>query len=255
MTSFEQLVGAADTTAIKELDYSSFSEHDVLNLILQRSEIIRDHDVKKKSPVVSAWLQGDAAPGYALIEKMGDELMRRAAAIIWLEYQEIKPTLDTLSATSIADIGCGYAIFDLFFWRDFPGRVVLIDIETSDERHFGFAETGSAYSNLDVARSFLTKNGVKSSNVYCVNPQKEDLSRKKAVDLAVSFVSCGYHYPLSTYTNFFEKQVTPTGSVIVDLRRKRAAEEIEVLRPMGEVEEIAKVANGTGRRILLRKNG
>lgn len=253
MISFEQLEEAATLPEIKELDFSSFSKSDVLKLILQRSEIIRDQNVKKKSPVVLAWLQGDTAPGYALIEKMGDELVHRAAAVIWLEYQEIKSSIGTLAPKSIADIGCGYAFFDLFYWLDFPGRIILIDIEESDDRHFGFAQTGSAYSNLEVARSFLISNGVKASSVNCVNPQKKNLSRMKPVDLAVSFVSCGYHYPLSAYATFFEKQVAQDGSLIVDLRRKKAQQEMEVLKPLGEVSDIAKAANGTARRVLVRK--
>jgi hypothetical protein len=131
MITFEQICDTAESDDIKSLDYTSFSATDIFfNLVLQRSEIVTDQKVGARTPVIVSWMHGDLKPGLELIDKMGEELARRAAATIQLEYKRLKPVLDALNPSSIADIGCGYALFDLFFWRDFPGRLLLIDIET-----------------------------------------------------------------------------------------------------------------------------
>jgi len=181
-------------------------------------------------------------------------LMRRAAAVIWLEYQQLKPVIDRIAPRSLADIGCGYALFDLFHWRDFPGRLLLIDIESTEERHFGFQHKGAAYSNLRVAARFLQDNGVRSADIACLNPETQDLRIAPQVDLAVSFISCGFHYPCRTYQEFFRTGVADDGHVILDLRARKAARERRVLDPLGQVSDLAVSANGSGRRGVLRKS-
>jgi len=54
MITFEQLALAASDDAITGLDFSAFDRADVLNLIMQRSEIITDCNVGGRSPVVTA---------------------------------------------------------------------------------------------------------------------------------------------------------------------------------------------------------
>lgn len=187
---------------------------------------------------------------------MGDTLIRRAASIIWLEYLEMKPALDLLPRIpkSIADIGCGYAIFDLFFWRDFPGRLLLIDLEDNEVRHFGFKEKGAAYSNLEVARRFLAANGVPDGSIVCANPQKDNLEQLAPVDMAVSFISCGFHYPWQTYERFFQHQVAQDGAIILDLRQRKAASGREELKRIGAVSDLADAAYGNAARLLVQKS-
>lgn len=251
MITFEELIEATGTPRITDLDTSAFSPRDIVNIMLQRSEIIRDQ--RRPGKVVGAWVDNDEAPALALVDKMGDELARRAAAVIWLEYLELKPTLDAIAPTSVADIGCGYAIFDLFLWQDFPGQILLIDLERSDERHFGFRERGAAYSNLDVAKAFLTSNGVANSDIVCRNPETADLSDEPSVDLAVSFVSCGFHYPVELYMDFFEKGVASDGSVILDFRARKARPGVKLLKTLGNVTMVTDAAYGNARRVWLQK--
>lgn len=253
MITFEQMLAAADTPLIEGLDTGAFAPGDVANLILQRSEIIRDQ--RRPGKAIEAWTQGDIGPAMALVDRMGDTLIRRAAAIIWLEYQELKPVFAALhrSPQSIADIGCGYAIFDLFFWRDFRGRLALLDLEDSEARHFGFREQGAAYSNLSVARRFLIANGVPASDVLCCNPRSDDLTTLEPVDLAVSFISCGFHYPWETYEAFFRNQVAEDGAIVLDLRRRKARAGREGLQRIGAVSHVTDAAYGNAARLLVRK--
>ncbi|MEM7644447.1 MAG: class I SAM-dependent methyltransferase [Pseudomonadota bacterium] len=251
MITFDAILDATSDPRIRDLEIGAFEPADVVNLILQRSEIVRDRP--RSGRLIRAWVDGDETPLRAVVDEMGDDLIRRAAAIIWLEYQEMKPILDTLSPRRVADIGCGYAVFDLFLWQDQKPHLLLIDLETSDERHFGFDKTGAAYTSLAVAERFLTDNGVDPGAIVCRNPEKVDITREPSVDLAVSLVSCGYHYPVDTYWDFFLRTVTPDGAVILDLRARKAAEASALLESMGTLATLTDAADGTARRVVLRK--
>lgn len=60
MISFDDAVQAADTDTVTSLNISAFSQADVLNLVLQRSEIIMDHP--KRHQLIRKWLNGNDAP-------------------------------------------------------------------------------------------------------------------------------------------------------------------------------------------------
>ena len=251
MISREQMLEATKDPLIIGLKTTAFSAKDVVNLILQRSEIIGDQP--RPGRVVKAWETGDMAPALQLVEKMGDELIRRAAGIILREYREIKSMIDAVLPGRVADIGCGYAMFDLFLWQDHRSELLLIDLEQSDERHFGYRETGAAYSNLDVAKAFLTDNGVDAEHVTCLNPERQDILAEAPVDLAVSFISCGFHYPVDTYMPFFDRNVAAGGKVILDFRARKAREGREKLSAMGAVATLTDSANGNAKRVVLNK--
>jgi hypothetical protein len=243
------MLAMAEREDIRALDVSVFSESDVVNLIAQRSEILFDAD---GDHVMRQWSAGNEGPARDAVQARGDTLIRRAAGTIRAEYEDLRPTLAALAPGSLADIGCGYAIYDLFHWRDFPGRLVLIDLESTESRHFGYRESGAAYTSLETARRFLTANGVPSGDITLVNPARKALPKRK-VDLAVSFLSCGFHYPVETYLDFFRDGVTARGAVILDVRGRRLRGAAAALSTLGEVSEVTAAANGKAARILMRR--
>jgi len=234
MITFEQAMQTAQSARIADLDTSAFDTSDVLNLILQRSEIIGDQS--NPGRLIKAWTEGESAPILEAIARVGaDTLIRRAAAFILLEYEELRPLIAKTPPKSVTDIGCGYAIFDLFLAQDFDCKLTLIDLETSDERHFGFEQSGAAYSNLDVAAAFLNANGIAKKRIKTVNPEKTSLARIRDQDLVVSFISCGFHYPWSTYAVFFRDAVPAGGQIILDIRRRTLERTLAELGALGEV--------------------
>lgn len=250
MITQDEMLAAAASPEIAGLDFGALGEDDIVNLIAQRSEIIFDAD--DPAGVIKQWSQGREEPIRDLARARGAELARRAAGAILAEYAEIRPALHELAPRSIADIGCGYAFFDLFFWRDFPGRVVLIDLEATPERHFGYQGTGAAYSSLARAKAFLVANGVTARSVSLVNPGRKPLPRTR-VDLAVSFLSCGFHYPVETYAEYFRDGVTGRGAIILDLRGRRQAAAQPLLEALGPVRELTRAAGGKAARVMVRK--
>jgi hypothetical protein len=234
---------------IRALDTSAFGESDMVNMLLQRSEVL--YDSPRGVRAVRSWMDGDEGPILSEVERLGDELPRRVAAVIHADFKAIESNLDELPTDRIADIGCGYAIFDLFAARKYGSEILLIDIEQNDGRHFGFEDEAAAYTSLDQAGAFLEANGIEKKKIVRLNPQKKDLSKAKPVDLAVSFASCGFHYPVDTYMDFFDKKVKPGGAVIVDLRRRTADRQAAKLATLGKLEVLP--GHPKSRRVLVRK--
>ncbi|WP_246831378.1 SAM-dependent methyltransferase [Pseudotabrizicola formosa] len=240
----------AKAPAIRALDLSMFAAQDLVNLILQRSEVL--FDMPRSGQVIRAWNAGDEGPIRACVERCGDAIARRAAGVIHAEYRRLAPLLLANPPTRVADIGCGYALFDLFLARDTAASLVLIDIEQNTRRHFGYAEEGAAYANLSVARALLEANGIAAGRIETVNPERADLGALAPVDLAVSFLSCGFHYPASTYATYFQNSVVPGGTILLDLRAATATAQLAGLEGMGTVRDLP--APPKARRILLLKS-
>lgn len=244
------VLAAAGDPAVRALDLSMFGRGDLVNLILQRSEVLADS--RQGQRPVRAWIDGDSGPILAEVDRLGEDIARRAAGVILAEYRATRAAVLAAAPKRIADIGCGYAIWDLFAARDTGADIVLIDLEGNDRRHFGFADEGAAYSSLAVARDFMTANGVAAESLTCLNPGRDDLGQAGDVDLAVSFISCGFHYPVDAYLDFFRDRVRPGGAILLDLRRGTAKGQIGKLSALGQVAEELPSAH-KARRILLRK--
>lgn len=243
------IAAAALHPDVQALDLSMFGPQDLVNLVLQRSEVLFDQP--KSGRIIKAWSEGDGAPMHAAIDKLGPEIARRAAGVVHAEFLTLLPLLRDLAPRRIADIGCGYALFDLFAARELGCDLLLIDLEDNGQRHFGFTASGSAYSNLATARRFLETNGVPQGTIRTLNPKNDDLESAGKVDLAVSFLACGFHFPVTPYLEFFTHHVSASGAVLVDLRRTTAAEQRAQLAPLGQMQEVP--TQPKAERILVRK--
>lgn len=240
---------AADP-AIAGLDISCLERGDLINLVLQRSEVMFDRP--RSGQVIRAWAGGDTAPLEAEIDRLGAVVARRAAGAIHAEYRAIGPLLRELAPKRVADIGCGYGFFDLFLARDLKLDVVLIDLESNEHRHFGFSSEGAAYSSLARAKQLLRANGVLARQITTLNPRDKAPESIKPVELVVSFLSCGIHYPVDLYLPFLDKVLAPGGAAIFDLREATAATQAATLARFGTVSELDS-PQSKARRVMLRK--
>lgn len=241
----------AGAGAIQALDLGALGRDDYLNLILQRSEVLFDRP--RAGQVIRAWEQGDLGPILAEVDRLGDAIARRAAGVIAAETRAILPLLRDLAPRRIADIGCGYAFFDLFAARDLGASLLLIDLESNDLRAFGFKPEGAAYSSLAVAQALLQANGIAPAAIETLNPRDRAPETAGPVDLVVSFLSCGFHYPVDSYLPFLEQALSPGGAAIFDLRETTAAEQAAKLAAFGTLTDLP--APPKARRVLLRKGG
>ena len=238
----DEIPEAARAPGIAAIDVSALGRDDLVNLILQRSEVIADQPAP--GAAIRAWTEGDSGPLLEIVDRLGSDIAHRALAVVRSEFDALAPVLDpVLTQTGktrrrLADIGCGYAFFDLFAARRYGCGLALIDLESNERRHFGFEEAGAAYSSLDVARRFLKNNGVPAKDIRTLNPQRKDPLSLPTMHAAVSFLACGFHFPVDTYIPFFTQKVKPGGRVIVDLRARRAAPQVAALEKLGQLQTL-----------------
>jgi len=225
------IAAEVENDAIRALDLSMFDQQDLVNLILQRSEVL--YDLPRSGRVIREWNGGNMNPIVEQVDRLGAEIAYRTAAVIHAEYRAMAPILEKLAPERVADIGCGYAFFDLFLARDLGAKLLLIDLESNDRRHFGFKKEGAAYSSLSRAKEMLVANQVDAADVRTLNPEKEDPAKAGKVDMATSFLSCGFHYPVSLYQDFFTTTVNTGGSAIIDLREATAEQQLKQLQAYG----------------------
>ncbi|HHI69991.1 MAG TPA: class I SAM-dependent methyltransferase [Rhodobacteraceae bacterium] len=217
---------------IETVDFSMFDDVDVANLILQRSEV---GDVGQE---IRDWLNGNDAPLQKYAQENRNDVLAQALEVARRECEFFVEAIDDQNPESIADIGCGYAFADLFLYHRYNADITLIDIEESKDRHFGFEKSGSGYASLDKAFKFLTSNGVPKEKIRLVNPKKENVADIGCFDLAISLASCGFHYPVTTYSDFFSQQISKDGAIVLDIRKGSGG--IGLMKEFGEVEVLAK---------------
>jgi hypothetical protein len=236
--------GSKNTVSYKDVDFSSFTQADVVNLILQRSSTLDNQQG------IRDWMAGDASTLKTAAKEERDSILQVAFEEIADVYGVIRNSIATIAPKRIADIGAGYSFVDLMLYKEFGCDLVLIDIETSDDRHFGFQDAGAGYSSLSKARKFLMDNGVPSSAITTLNPQKKPVDTLGEVDLAISLISCGFHYPAETYDAFFRKQVSADGGIVIDIRKGSGA--LKYLKQIGDVQILE--ADGKRVNIFVRKS-
>lgn len=124
-----------------------------------------------------------------------------------------------ISVKKILDIGCGIAGWECFL--DQGKEIYLIDKTEVDEKiYYGYKEKTAFYNSMDIAKKNLIANGIKEENIFIqeATPKNEILFDEK-FDLVVSFISCGFHYPVETYLDQIYEKLNKGGALIIDIRR------------------------------------
>lgn len=137
------------------------------------------------------------------------------------EYEEIRPHLPR-RAVAILDIGCGVGGIDVLLHRHYgTPRLYLVDrTQTSDRVYYGFETRGAFYNSLEATRRLLLTNGVPEPALRFREVGDEcRLDIPEAVDLVISLISWGFHYPVTVYADQVRALLRPGGRVILDVRK------------------------------------
>jgi hypothetical protein len=212
------------------IDHSMIGNRQVFDLCLQRSD-------RLGRLIPSRTKSGDAWPKLmeTAVTTSRQQILDAVTAEISDVFDKIAPVIEKVGPGRLADIGCGQAFIDLLIHRHFGCDLVLIDIEASDDLHFGFKDSGAGYADLANARAFLVANGVPDSAITTINPLHSPLADIPPVDMAMSLLSCGFHYPVETYDAFFKAQVK--SAILLDCRSGRGGK--EALAAYGTVTELS----------------
>ncbi|MBY6139351.1 class I SAM-dependent methyltransferase [Leisingera daeponensis] len=214
------------------LDFSMFSDRDVANLLLQRTELA------KSGQTIRDWLAGGEQLLLDEARSSREHILHGALRIAERECAHFLQAADAIAPKRAADIGCGYAFSSLLMHRRYGCSITLIDIEDSNSRHFGFQGEAAGYASLETARAFLERNGVPPEQITSCNPKIGETASLGTFDLVYSQASCGFHYPVTTYENLFRNQVNSGGGIVLDIRKGSGG--IAAMKTFGAVEVLAK---------------
>lgn len=171
----------------------------------------------------------------------------RRAATIGRRYQrDIERTLDLVQPhlpariEAAVDVGGGIGGLCLGLWRRFPStlrRLFLLDrTEVTPTYYTGFRKEAAFYNSLDVGRRFLLENGVPPEVSRTVDAADEPFP-DGPLDLVISTLAWGFHFPVSTYVEEARRALSREGALILHVRKGTDGEEV-LATHFGEVRRI-----------------
>jgi SAM-dependent methyltransferase len=129
------------------------------------------------------------------------------------------------SARSVLDVGCGLAGIDVHiheYLRSNDPNIYLLDrTHVEDRVWYSFEAKGAFYNSLELAKVNLIRNGVPEDRVHCIEaPDDGNLDGViRSVDLVISTISWGFHYPISLYLGSVARIMSNGGVLLVDIRK------------------------------------
>ena len=144
---------------------------------------------------------------------------------------------------SILDIGCGIAGLDIILNEYLkPNKIYLLD-KTKIEKKiwYGFKKSGAFYNSLELAKKTFELNGVNTNIIELIDaPIDGNIPlEKESIDLVISTISWGFHYPIKTYIKSVLSLLKKKGVLIIDLRlSKNTKTELDELSKFFHVEII-----------------
>jgi SAM-dependent methyltransferase len=120
----------------------------------------------------------------------------------------------------ILDIGCGFAKTSELFQKKYGSELYLLesDIGNSPGQRigkWGTAESFQWYLPIERLKQAWDDQGMTYTLVDGANLQ---VPADVKFDLVYSWLSCGFHYPVSTYRDFIKQHTTADSIIIMDFR-------------------------------------
>jgi SAM-dependent methyltransferase len=131
----------------------------------------------------------------------------------------------------ILDIGCGNAYISEMFQKKYGTELYLLDGDFSSNlksakriAKYGAVEDFMFYSDVDDLKKEWDSKGI----VYTfVDANDIKIPSDVTFDLVYSWLSCGFHYPVSIYKDLIKKHTTDDSVIVMDFRRKTLDEQLK----------------------------
>ena len=131
---------------------------------------------------------------------------------------------------TILDIGCGLAWESRLFNEKYGCELWLLDgdategnknksEESTDVKYHQSTDSFLLYHSFEKLRSELDK--LETKNYRLIDCNNIEIQEDIKFDLITSWVSCGFHYPISTYKNLIKKHSHDNTVVAMDVRHQK----------------------------------
>jgi SAM-dependent methyltransferase len=158
------------------------------------------------------------------------EAKLRSRKIIDMYFSDMKQEYDSLkhflpaNCSRILDIGCGIAGIDIYINEHYAPQNIeyyLLDKSKIEEKvYYMFEEKGAFYNSLDITKATLVANGINENNIHLIEAtENNDIDIKQNVDIVLSLLSWGFHYPVNTYLDKVYALLNRKGVLILDIRK------------------------------------
>ena len=135
------------------------------------------------------------------------------------DFNMIEEYLPTHCDRSL-DIGCGLGLINILLYKKYKStNIYLLDkTELNVEEISGIHKNYKFYNSMQAAKETITLNGIEENklNLYETTDYKDLFNIK--FDVIFSLLSCGWHYPVSTYIDLLSNSLSDDGVLILDLR-------------------------------------
>lgn len=139
------------------------------------------------------------------------------------EYKVIEEYLPA-KCENFLDIGCGVAGIDVFIYKHYDNRpcAYLLDKSQLEKSiYYSFKRKGAFYNSLNIAREVLAINGIAAEKINLIEANdNNDINVSKKMDLIISLISWGYHYPVEVYIEQVCEKLNVNGLLIIDIRKQ-----------------------------------
>ncbi len=162
----------------------------------------------------------------------------------YLEIREHLPAHLPAHCGRVLDIGSGLGGIDVLISRHYGDQpfVTLLDGEDDPPQMHTHRQT---FNDMNVARDFLTKNGVRSDRFAYCTPNARDFVAPH--DLVLSFGSWCFHYPPNAYLPLLLSGggLHMNSIVIIDVRNDRLDYEHQLAKSLDRIALIRRSAKFT----------
>jgi SAM-dependent methyltransferase len=131
----------------------------------------------------------------------------------------------------ILDIGCGFAKVSELFQKKYGTELYLLesDMKNSPGKRigkWGTADSFQWYLPIETLKQAWDSQDLRYTFVDGANIQ---VPADVKFDLVYSWLSCGFHYPVTTYQNLIKQHTTSDSVIIMDFRGNLTAQQHEQL--------------------------
>jgi SAM-dependent methyltransferase len=160
----------------------------------------------------------------AIESRLGSDRIKRLYRMdMEREFQSLLPALPP-TCSQLLDIGCGVAGIDVLLDRHYaaqqPHLHLLDRTQINSSVYYLFEKQPAFYNSLEAARTLLLSNGIADERIHLlVANASGGIATRERMDLVVSLLSWGFHFPVDTYCQQVWERLRPSGVVILDVRK------------------------------------